>query len=161
MGAKTECHWPLTFEFLFFQQHWILLLEDICTHILSVYRYIHTHNANAFATSGVSELQNRASAFIGLLTFPAPENAFTHLCDAKESSQRWEHVFPQLSTPTALHVPLQLPHEPSLLNVWPASCSHKTHYLLWTIISAKSRKYYRTRKRKMRVGRITKIRWVC
>lgn len=57
--------------------------------------------------------------------------------------------------------PLQLPPELSLLNVWPASCSHKTHYLLWTIISAKSRKYYRTRKRKMRAGRLTKIGWVC
>lgn len=43
----------------------------------------------------VTEPQNRASTFVGLLNFPAPANAFTHLCEAQKSPPRGEQALPQ------------------------------------------------------------------
>lgn len=62
--------------------------------MLRVQKYTDTQ---ASATFGAREPQNRAPTPKGLLTFPAPANTFTRLCHAKESPQRWDHLFPQPS----------------------------------------------------------------
>lgn len=145
MGANTECHWPLTFEVSFFQQHWALLLEDIWTHVLSAYRHTEAHIYAIWCYWATEQsIHIHRSVNLSSTIYAMLRRA---LRDDSTYSPSSLHIH---SSPCA-----------AITRVIITECPHKTHYLLWTVISAKSRKYYRTRKRKMRAGRVTKIRWVC
>lgn len=91
--------------FLWKQQHWVLLLENLCMHTLRAERNTDTQ---APATSGVGGPQNRAPTPTGLFNLPSISKGISCSVLCQESPRSWEHPFPQPCSPTAPRVPLQL-----------------------------------------------------